>query len=264
MAAPIDTAAVRAAYLRTREVKLGIDAKLRKTLDPEALQTCASVLGFPREDGKAVIDTADDVLLVEAFTTYEHRAGSATVKQLLGSDESTEEERVVLDAMRHHWFTVFVVNRIVPEVGAFIDDTLHGGTLLLADVSLAEHGYPGLCFASHLLPFDTFAMTGGACVAFEQDIAVLYARVMQARPVTPEAIDALEPSDRVQLAANLINLARSDAEMVRHWRNAVASGRGIVPWTHPARLAQASAKVGRNDPCPCGSGKKYKKCCQAA
>ena len=23
------------------------------------------------------------------------------------------------------------------------------------------------------------------------------------------------------------------------------------------------AKVGRNDPCPCGSGKKYKKCCGA-
>lgn len=25
----------------------------------------------------------------------------------------------------------------------------------------------------------------------------------------------------------------------------------------------ASAKVGRNDPCPCGSGRKYKKCCDA-
>jgi preprotein translocase subunit SecA len=24
-----------------------------------------------------------------------------------------------------------------------------------------------------------------------------------------------------------------------------------------------AAKVGRNDPCPCGSGKKYKKCCGA-
>ena len=24
-----------------------------------------------------------------------------------------------------------------------------------------------------------------------------------------------------------------------------------------------SAKIGRNDPCPCGSGKKYKKCCGA-
>lgn len=29
----------------------------------------------------------------------------------------------------------------------------------------------------------------------------------------------------------------------------------------PARPFQASAKVGRNDPCPCGSGKKYKHCC---
>ncbi len=26
----------------------------------------------------------------------------------------------------------------------------------------------------------------------------------------------------------------------------------------------ADPKVGRNDPCPCGSGKKFKKCCAAA
>jgi preprotein translocase subunit SecA len=25
-------------------------------------------------------------------------------------------------------------------------------------------------------------------------------------------------------------------------------------------VVRGSAKVGRNDPCPCGSGKKYKKC----
>ena len=27
------------------------------------------------------------------------------------------------------------------------------------------------------------------------------------------------------------------------------------------RPVRAGPKVGRNDPCPCGSGKKYKKCC---
>lgn len=32
--------------------------------------------------------------------------------------------------------------------------------------------------------------------------------------------------------------------------------------TPPAE--RESAKVGRNDPCPCGSGKKWKKCCGAA
>ena len=29
----------------------------------------------------------------------------------------------------------------------------------------------------------------------------------------------------------------------------------------PKTFIRSEAKVGRNDPCPCGSGKKYKKCC---
>jgi SEC-C motif domain protein len=34
--------------------------------------------------------------------------------------------------------------------------------------------------------------------------------------------------------------------------------------TTPAPVRRATPKIGRNDPCPCGSGKKYKKCCGAA
>ena len=39
-------------------------------------------------------------------------------------------------------------------------------------------------------------------------------------------------------------------------------------WREPARRWSRgepvrSTKVGRNEPCPCGSGKKYKKCCGA-
>lgn len=29
----------------------------------------------------------------------------------------------------------------------------------------------------------------------------------------------------------------------------------------PAERFTGNKKIGRNDPCPCGSGKKYKKCC---
>jgi SWIM/SEC-C metal-binding protein len=32
----------------------------------------------------------------------------------------------------------------------------------------------------------------------------------------------------------------------------------LLNWPEPK---QTEKKVGRNDPCPCGSGKKYKKCC---
>lgn len=32
----------------------------------------------------------------------------------------------------------------------------------------------------------------------------------------------------------------------------------LLNWPKPK---EAEVKVGRNEPCPCGSGKKYKKCC---
>ena len=35
-------------------------------------------------------------------------------------------------------------------------------------------------------------------------------------------------------------------------------------WFYADRLPVAAGKLGRNDPCPCGSGRKYKKCCGAA
>ena len=40
------------------------------------------------------------------------------------------------------------------------------------------------------------------------------------------------------------------------------SGAGEEPNQRPKSPRQrgAEGKVGRNDPCPCGSGKKYKKC----
>jgi SEC-C motif-containing protein len=41
-------------------------------------------------------------------------------------------------------------------------------------------------------------------------------------------------------------------------------GEGHHHNTPTAPVKRESPKIGRNDPCPCGSGKKYKKCCEAA
>ena len=32
---------------------------------------------------------------------------------------------------------------------------------------------------------------------------------------------------------------------------------------NPTKTRRVENKIGRNEPCPCGSGKKYKKCCGA-
>lgn len=58
---------------------------------------------------------------------------------------------------------------------------------------------------------------------------------------------------RVELVAN--NPPREHVRNVRTNRDAA----GTVDGTAPTK--RTTPKVGRNDPCPCGSGKKYKKCC---
>jgi uncharacterized protein len=48
-------------------------------------------------------------------------------------------------------------------------------------------------------------------------------------------------------------------ELANLWRRQTLEGRVLHTGTGagPARRT----RIGRNDPCPCGSGKKYKKCC---
>jgi preprotein translocase subunit SecA len=49
---------------------------------------------------------------------------------------------------------------------------------------------------------------------------------------------------------------------VRAYKPEAAAGEKAEPQAAP-QVVRSAAKVGRNDPCPCGSGKKYKRCCGA-
>lgn len=70
-----------------------------------------------------------------------------------------------------------------------------------------------------------------------------------------------------------IELARAESELVvrpRRREPAALAHRGVLstgpedPGSTPVKtVRRQGAKVGRNAPCPCGSGKKYKKCCGA-
>ena len=73
----------------------------------------------------------------------------------------------------------------------------------------------------------------------EETIKFLY--MVQVQPAAPLAVQPARPAYRA---------ARADGNGDR------ARGSAAGPSVAPVR----AAKVGRNDPCPCGSGKKYKKC----
>jgi len=59
---------------------------------------------------------------------------------------------------------------------------------------------------------------------------------------------------------------RQNGEEVQHHEESIFVKRGDSWYFHdghrPSRtVVREEPKLGRNDPCPCGSGKKYKKCC---
>ena len=56
----------------------------------------------------------------------------------------------------------------------------------------------------------------------------------------------------------VLPVPRVEPATVRNQENAAA-----LPAGRKGPAQTGSGKVGRNDPCPCGSGKKYKKCCAA-
>ena len=69
----------------------------------------------------------------------------------------------------------------------------------------------------------------------------------------PKPIDS-EQREEV-IASMAAGLVRAYLFFRQHWQPDVSRG------SEPRRT---NSKIGRNDPCPCGSGKKYKRCCGGA
>jgi len=74
----------------------------------------------------------------------------------------------------------------------------------------------------------------------------------------------MEEAARVQVTRLIPNLAAGTGAVSaeqKNLREMERKAQEIGSVTKSVGLpAEASAKAGRNDPCPCGSGKKYKKC----
>ena len=84
-------------------------------------------------------------------------------------------------------------------------------------------------------------------------------------------LDSLEADTQVTLSIVweelFKNMLKAKAEWLytlKEWEPILSEDRRgeIKREFHLSQMA-VSQKVGRNDPCPCGSGKKYKKCCGA-
>lgn len=80
---------------------------------------------------------------------------------------------------------------------------------------------------------------------------------------SPEEIEAIEKAREAERASEKIQYKHDEASaMPESGDNASTQGQQQpASGENKAPFVRNDRKVGRNDPCPCGSGKKYKQCC---
>ena len=92
-----------------------------------------------------------------------------------------------------------------------------------------------------------------------------------------EAVDGLPPMDDVEedtaiafdieferLYKKMVEYKAEDLYSLPQWNDILTPERQkelYMEQKNARTVVRSEAKIGRNDPCPCGSGKKYKKCC---
>ncbi|MDB5643109.1 MAG: hypothetical protein JWN07_2426, partial [Hyphomicrobiales bacterium] len=87
-----------------------------------------------------------------------------------------------------------------------------------------------------------------------------------------DIVDTLDgqPGDKTGVVEFIAHFARNNAREEHHERSTFRFDDADQCWyfvdgAKPrGKTVVKGAQPGRNDPCPCGSGKKYKKCCGAA
>jgi len=168
--------------------------------------------------------------LEEAAVAAFHRAYDAREAEV-GSEMMRQMERLILlDRIDHHWME-------------------HLQNIDYLQEGIGFRGYAG---RDPVVEFqkEAFELFGSMLDRVDDDVAQYIFRV-QIQMMTPEQAEAHDDARRVAEATEGEAAEPTSAQTA-----------AINRFQRAARSAAQSqyAKVGRNDPCPCGSGQKYKRC----
>jgi hypothetical protein len=251
-----------ARYKHLRRVGLELNNKLVETLGKDVLEEGGKKLGILRRN-TLVLDTQDEISVLMDFCLHDvRRRGQTAIERYLmeSPPPADSDEMVILQANRDSWFTLLAVESNERGVGVHVRDLLRDEPLFLVDVGFSQTAHCGMVLACRVMVADGIAMTTGAALPVGQ-------------------LSTAQQSDLVEgLQANLpgVDFRNITAEQASKLATIVIRScleRGAadrIGYVDPGQMAERSnapadrgrgAIAGRNDPCPCGSGKKFKRCC---
>jgi preprotein translocase subunit SecA len=179
-----------------------------------------------------------------------------------------KEKLIGPDAMRYHERMIMLS----------VLDQLWKDHLLSMDHLKEGIGLRGYAQHDPLVEYkrESFDMFEAMMQRFQED-TVRYLYLMQViepaaqAEVQPQAVEAPAPGDgngrgdgrRPRRASTSMDDLEEDFQRRKRRELEQARMAGAGDYQPVQQVVRSGAKIGRNDPCPCGSGKKYKKCCGA-
>jgi hypothetical protein len=249
-------------HLRETDRKLMARIMEMKTIPPGAFDEIGTALGIMVK-GVLVFDTMDvSSVLADCCLHDWIRDGQNLIAKFHREHPAPPgtDEDYLLRAHQQARFRVLISERIARGAGLECVDALCGERLFLMDIALADHAPTDvpLALATRTIPLDGYWSTTGAA------LPIINQKNCDALLQTYERLTrSTRPVDPHKLALTIIRtcLDGGAAEHVRYEGvDEDEEDFGELQMSeappHPSRI-----KVGRNDPCPCGSGRKYKRCC---
>lgn len=202
----------------------------------------ATLLDTPSQEGLTMRSDEVQAFMLALLSGPDELNQEEWLPEILGDGEFSDEERLEVGelvlALAIEWRQHLEEGRM-PELWVYPDDNGDDDWLVWCNAYL---------YALDVVPTDWFEAAG------DDDFEDLFYPLMALAGLYDEdgadgSIITIDDKERVRLAAELPHTLQDIAAFWRVWCN------------KPKTVRRDEPKIGRNDPCRCGSGKKYKNCC---
>lgn len=248
-------------YQQLRAQSRQIVSRIVKTIPRAAIQEIGKALGIEHK-GTLVLETEDvsSVLMDCCLHDWIEQGKNLVQKYVEGhpSDPQTDEH-FLLQAYCKARFRILHPTATLPGAGVYCVDALSGMTLFLMDVAFSQSLEIGqLLLATRTILLGGYWMTSGAALPIDRTTAEVVIRRLRQGKLLEDG----GPGGEHELALEVLRacLDCGAAEQIRY--EGPNEEDEQLELAAPRQQVRTSRRIAsRNDPCPCGSGKKYKRCC---
>lgn len=224
----------------------------KKTLD-----VCGKKLGVLKNN-TFILDDMDQMGVVMDYCIYDHREDGLNAVTRYKADSQLDpdsEEYKVVNAMSESFYMLVQVEEVQPGIGAIVNDLMGDRQFLLVDMGLGRTAAKGMVIATRLLPFEYFVTTSGAVLPVDREtLEEIFDYAFQHYGTEDGEYIEVDIRQRADLTAAIIRICL-EANASDYIQYEDVENTPVISPIH------RETRIDRNEPCPCGSGKKYKRCC---